>query len=180
MRDSEYVSRGKSAVGTDDSSSELGLDHSYAKGRPVVTLPEQRPEPDPKMVGLSPDEFVEYLDRQEDERGSNNIEQLMKEVPGGKTPGSHSSSSGKRRTKPGSGGGISGQNVPFDGKDVSRPHVLSGRVSHRAKHGIDRQHESAGDMLNVLGEALDDGVSWAQIEYTLRDLADRKRLAAQA
>ncbi len=181
MPDNDYVSRGKPAVGTDDSSTELGLDHAYTKGRPIVSLPPATTGYDPDLVGKSPTEMAEHLQRREDDRDGNNYKKLMEEVPGGKTPGSHSSSSGKRRRKQGSGGGISTQNVPFDGTGVVRPHPMAGRVSDRAKHGIERErHTSVGEMLNVLGETLEDGVSWAQVEYTLRELSQRKRIAHRA
>lgn len=178
--ESDYVSRGKPAVSTDDSSSELGLDHSYAKGRPVIKLPEPTSGYDPELVGKSPDELAEHFAHQDADRDANNIEKIMKEVPGGRAPGSHSTSSGRIRRKRSSGGGISGQNVPFDGPDVYRPHVVAGRVSAEADRALRSQPTSPGEMINLLGETLHAGVSWAQLEWTLRDLRDRKRLARQS
>lgn len=174
--ENDYVSRGKRDDFEDDSSHALGLSHGTtdAKGRTIVTLPEHRPEPDPNMVGMNPDQLNDYLEAKEDERDGNNIEKLMKEAPGGFTPGSHSSSGSAKKPKPGSQRKSQQNDLSEGNYESYRPHTIPSKISDKALAGIRNQVVSSGIMLTLIGEMLYDGTSWAKIEFVLKGMRDRK------
>lgn len=178
MPDSEYVSRITNELPenfTDDSSAALNLDHD-PKGRKTVTLPEERPGYDPNMVDLGPGELAEYLEGRDDDRDGNNIEKLIREHPGGRPPGSHSGGGSKAPKKPRPGRDRVNSAIPFDGDAKTfRPHTLSVKISDGAKAGFDRYGPAKAEMITVLGETLHSGVSWAKVEWTLKDLAARAK-----
>jgi hypothetical protein len=138
------------------------------KGRPIVALPDRSTDCDEQLVGKSPDQIVEILERRGDDRDATNVERLMQEFPGKSdgTPRS-SGSSGRKNRKP---------RPPFDHtkasvrdiKDVGehRPHPIAGRVSTQALAGISKyasRDVSIGTMLDTLGRTLHAGVSWATV-----------------
>lgn len=184
---------------TDDSSSALGLSHS-ASGRRIfsrssftehaitraphkdaqlVVLPEPGNDCRADLVGKSPDEMAEILARTDADRDARfDTEREMQTVPGGRDPRSHSSSGGRKHSKPHPRPDFTGRPITdFEAPAKYRPHPITGRVSTEARHGLYSAGTSIGEMMNLLGETLHVGVSWTQIEYVLRELQKQQRVA---
>jgi hypothetical protein len=144
-------------------------------GRPVVALPNPETGYDPELVGKSPDEIVAILNvRAEIAEASGSIDRMMRDYPGKSDGVPHSSSSGKRHSKPRPPCDHTKASVR-DLRDVgeNRPHPVAGRVSTQALVGINRyttRDASAGTMLDAIGKTLYAGVSWARIEFILTEL----------
>lgn len=198
-----HESHGADVSNLDDASSHYGLSHSYrnrppklragempennvivtdAKGRRRMTLPETDGTCDPELYGKSPDEIAEILEsRARAEEESVNTEAIMRQYPGKPADGApHSSSGGRSIPKPKpppdfvNAGGRGGKEDP----EKFRPWTVAGRVSSAARSALEAQKPrgaSVGEILELLGETLHRGVTWAQIEWTLRDLMEKRR-----
>src|SRR5579862_3058912 len=139
----------RSSAFTDDSSTAFGMGHSATsvrrftrasftehaitrapiKDAQLAVMPEPGNDCREDLVGKSPEQMAEIIAR--DEAASDarvDVAQLMQEVPGGRAPGSHSSS-GRRHSKPKPPPDFTSQpivDLNADGPREFRPHGVSG------------------------------------------------------
>ena|GEM_PF-6912545 len=162
----------------DDASAHYGLSHAWRtgtpiddKGRAIVALPDQSTDADPELVGKSPEQIIEILERRRAERDANpNIDKLMREAPGGRTDGG-GSSGGRRRRAPAPRPDHTKQSVvEIEMRDL-RPCTVAGKVSVEANEGLYGEgNPSVGEMLETIGRALSRGVRWQQIARAVERL----------
>ncbi len=167
---------------TDDSSAALGLDHSPvgepidARGRKIVALPPPAGGYRPDLVDLGPAEMAALIAAEEAERADrqdDDLARIMREAPGGRTPG-HGSHGGRRRAPAPSAYDRTeqpiGANVAIEVSEL-RPNVVSGRVSMYAYRGIyGAGNPSFGEMAEVLGLAIA-ATDWQTVAVALRSCA---------
>lgn len=147
------------------------------KGRPRVVLPDPSNDCDPELYGKSPQESAEVLarrDREADEHAD--TDRIMREFPGKSSDAPRSSNSGKSpKSKPAPEAGFHTKRCIRDAEAPAefRPHTVSGKVSTKARHGLLSAGASIGVMLDVLGETLQSGVSWRDIQSALNEMSGK-------
>jgi hypothetical protein len=170
----------------DDADTVLGLRAGQMdeKGRPVVTLP-QRDAYRPELEGKSPAEMAEILERDDEQRedaDANNIEQIMREAPGGRTKHGGSHSGKRRKRRGGSASGLDETTIAGGGIEppAYRPIVVSARVSLEGAIALKRASEqfgvSVGVMLDEIAAAYSAGVMWDELREVIGGCA---RVAAE-
>lgn len=150
-----------------------------AKGRPIAVLPDTSGDCDPEIYGKSPDEIAEILERrQRAEEDHASTDAIMREFPGKGESLPHSSAGRRKYHRPKPAPDFTSRPIDdFEGPTKYRPHQVGGRVSTPARHGLLAAGTSVGEMLDTLGETLQVGVPWREIEWALKELAEKQRAA---